>query len=154
MVRARDGLDVPVDTVGDDRPDEVRRVEAAFFLLSPEEPPGRHLRTLAAIAGRIDEDPFLDEWRKAPTELALKEVLIKNDRFLALTLSDDGPTAALLGRPLKDVRLPSGVLVALVHRDGAVTVPSGGTVLRAGDRLTILGDPDGIHALERTMREI
>ena len=152
MVRARDGLDVPVDTVGDDRPDEVRRVEAAFFLLSPEEPPGRHLRTLAAIAGRIDEDPFLDEWRAAETEQGLKEVLLKNDRFLALTLLDTGPTAALVGRPLRDVRLPGGVLVALVHRDGEMAVPSGSTVLRAGDRITVLGEPDGVRELAATHR--
>jgi len=153
MVRARDGLDVPVDTVGDETPDEVRRVEAAFFLLSPEEPPGRHLRTLAAIAGRIDEDPFLDEWRAAPTEQGLKEVLLKNDRFLALTLDADGPTAPLVGRALKDLRLPSGTLVALVHRDGDIAVPSGSTVLHDGDRITVLGDPDGIRLLADAYRE-
>ena len=152
MVRSRSGLDVPVDTVGDDAPDDVRRVWAAFFLLSPVEPPGRHLRTLAAIASRIDEGPFMDEWRRAETEQGLKEVLLHNDRFLALTLGADGPTAPLVGRALRDVRLPGGVLVALVHRDGEIAVPSGSTVLRAGDRLTVLGDPGGIRDLAATYR--
>ncbi|MEO0559808.1 MAG: APC family permease [Bacteroidota bacterium] len=40
MVRSRPGLIVGVDTTGDDRPDEDKRAYAAFFLLSPEEPPG------------------------------------------------------------------------------------------------------------------
>ncbi|MEM0964231.1 MAG: amino acid permease [Bacteroidota bacterium] len=152
IVRSRAGLDVPVDTVGDEAPDDMERVEAAFFLLSPEEPPGRHLRTLAAIASRIDEDPFLDEWRAAGTEQDLKEVLIRNDRFLALSLDASGPTAPLVGRALKDLRLPAGVLVALVHRDGDIAVPSGATVLQDGDRITVLGDPEGIHTLSRTYR--
>ncbi|WP_420456698.1 amino acid permease [Rubrivirga sp.] len=151
IVRSQAGLAVRVDTTGDAQADADRTVHAVFFLLSPQEPPGRHLRTLASLASRIDEPPFLDDWRAAETEQDLKEVLLHNDRFLALTVRDDGgPTAPLVGRALRDVRLPSGVLIALVHRDGAITVPGGATVLRAGDRLTILGDPDGIAQLEAT----
>ena len=152
MVRLRDGVEVPIDTVGDDRPDATRTVWAAFFLLSPEEPPGRHLRTLAALASRIDEGPFLDDWRRAATEQDLKEVMLHNDRFLALTLDPDGATAPLVGRALKDLRLPAAVLVALVHRDGQIAVPSGSTVLCAGDRVTVLGDPEGIRQLAATYR--
>ncbi|MAQ92884.1 amino acid transporter [Rubrivirga sp. SAORIC476] len=152
IVRSQSGLSIGVDTVGDERPDTDHTVYAVFFLLSPKEPPGRHLRTLASIASRIDEAPFMDDWRAADTEQDLKEVLLHNDRLLALALTGDGPTADLVGRALKDVPLPRGVLVALVHRDGAVAVPSGATVLRRGDRLTILGDPAGIAALEARMR--
>ena len=153
MARARDGVAVPIDTVGDEAPDDIKTVEAAFFLLSPTEPPGRHLRTLAAIAGRIDEAPFLDEWRAAETEQDLKEVLLKNDRFLSLTVGADGPTAGLAGRPLRELHLPPGVLVALVHRDGAAVVPSGATSLRPADRLTIIGDADGIRQIAARYRD-
>ena len=153
IVRSRTGLSVGVDTTGDARPDEDRDVYAVFFLLSPKEPPGRHLRTLANLAGRIDEAPFLDEWRAAETEQDLKEVLLRNDRFLALTVRREGPTAELAGRALRDLRLPAGVLVALVHRAGRIAVPGGSTVLRVGDRLTILGDADGIGQLAAAYRE-
>ncbi len=153
IVRSRSGLHVRVDTTGDYRPDADRDVHAVFFLLSPVQPPGRHLRTLASLASRIDESPFLDHWRDAETEQDLKEVLLHNDRLLSLAVTGTGPTAPLVGRALKDVALPRSVLVALVHRNGTVAVPSGGTVLRAGDRLTILGDPDGIAALEATYHE-
>ncbi|MEO0559809.1 MAG: TrkA C-terminal domain-containing protein [Bacteroidota bacterium] len=80
-------------------------------------------------------------------------MLLHNDRFLALSLKRDGPTAALVGKQLKEVRLPTGVLVALVHRDGDIAVPSGSTVLEAGDRLTMLGDPEGIRQLEVQYRK-
>ena len=152
LVRSRSGLAIPTDTTGDHQPDTQASVHAVFFLLSPETPPGRHLRTLASLASRIDDAPFLDDWQRAETEQDLKEVLIHNDRFLSLSIETDGATAALVGRPLKDVALPAGVLVALIHRDGEITVPSGATALRAGDRLTILGEPEGIRQLEDTYR--
>ena len=152
MVRSQTGLPVPVDTTGDDQADAAEPVHAVFFLLSPEEPPGRHRRTLASLASRIDDPPFMTEWRAAVTEQDLKEVLIHNDRTLSLHLRDDGPTVVLVGRALRDLRLPPHTLVALVHRDGAIAIPSGSTVLQAGDRLTILGDPAGIRQLEETYR--
>ncbi len=152
IVRSQSGLPVPVDAAGDARPDDAERVHAVFFLLSPEEPPGRHLRTLASLASRIDEAPFLDDWRRAQTEQDLKEVLLHNDRTLALTLRPDGPAAPLVGRALREVSLPAGVLVALVHRDGQFVVPGGATVLKAGDRLTVLGEPDGIRQLTERFR--
>ena len=152
IVRSRTGLPVPQGAIGEARPDTDERVLGRVLPAQPEEPPGLHLRTLAALASRIDEAPFLDEWRAAQTEQDLKEVLIHNDRTLALTLRREGPTAALVGRALKEVRLPQGVLVALVHRAGRIAVPGGSTVLEAGDRLTIIGEPEGIRALAAEYR--
>ncbi len=43
-------------------------VYAFFFLVSPEDHPGRHLRTLANLANRVDEDTFLESWINAPDE--------------------------------------------------------------------------------------
>ena len=147
LVRTRAPLAIPIDTTGDAHPNADARVHALFVLLSPLNPPGRHLRTLAALARRIDDDPFLDDWLRAETEQGLKEVLIHNDRFLALTLDRDGPLSELIGRPLRDVPLPRGVLVALVHRGDEIAVPGGGTVLEAGDRLTVIGDAAGVKAV-------
>lgn len=46
---------------------------------------------------------------------------------------------------------PAGALVALVRRRGETLVPRGATVLEAGDRLTILGDPGGLRELRRRL---
>ena len=43
--------------------------------------------------------------------------------------------------------MPEGSLVALIRRKGETIIPSGVTVLQAGDRLTIIGDAHGIEEL-------
>jgi trk system potassium uptake protein TrkA len=43
-----------------------------------------------------------------------------------------------LGKTLKMLRLPAGILIGCVIRDTAVIVPQGGTELRLGDRLVLL----------------
>ena len=131
-----------------DQPDlEGEPVYAALFLVSPEDPPGAHLRTLANIAGRIDEGDFLDAWLAARTEQELKEVLLRNDRYLSLALAPGGATAALVGKALRETAFPAGTLVALIRRDGMSTVPSGSTILQAGDHITVIGEAGGIRAL-------
>ena len=145
MVRCRSGVCIQFE--GDRIAPADEPVHAIFFLISPEEPPGRHLRTLANIASRIDEAPFMEQWLQAENEQALKQALLRHDRYLDLELDDEGPTEPFVGRALRELRLPEGVLVALIHRDGHMMVPRGGTVLEAGDHLTLIGDTRGIHRL-------
>ena len=40
--------------------------------------------------------------------------------------------------------MPEGTLVALVSRGAGTIVPGGSTVLKEGDRLTVIGDPAGL----------
>ena len=47
------------------------------------------------------------------------------------------PTSGLVQKPLSEVNMPPGALVAAVIRDGKVTIPSGKTVVMPGDRLVI-----------------
>ena len=144
MARHRAGLAMDFD--GDGLPDgDGEPVHAIFFLLSPEDPPGMHLRTLANIASRIDEDGFMGQWLGAAGEQDLKETLLAHDRFLSLAVATSGPTAVLAGRALRDLRFPEGTLVALVRRGGRIAVPRGSTVLEAGDQITVIGDAGGIR---------
>lgn len=126
---------------------EEHRVRALFFLVSPESDARQHLRMLAQIAERVDDEDFAAAWAAAPDERALRETLLREERFQSLRLSTEGATAPLVGRALRDVSIPPGCLVAVVHRDDEALIPRGDTVLRAGDRLTIIGEPDGIRAL-------
>ena len=147
LVRSLEGiaLDTAIEDLSGSEP-----VYAIFFLVSPENSTSGHLRILAGIAGRIDEEDFMDEWRAAGDEQALKETLLHNERYLSLRLGDTGPAAALVGKALRELRLPAGTLVALVRRRGRLLVPSGTTVLEAGDRVTLIGDPKGIAELYAT----
>lgn len=51
---------------------------------------------------------------------------------------------ALDGLPLRDLRLPSDVLVLEILRDGQVIVPHGFSTLRLSDELTLVGSPNSL----------
>ncbi len=120
------------------------------MLISGESDPGQHLRILAQLAGRMEDETFMNEWMASADEQALKEALLRDDRFLSLELKTGTPSESLIGSPLKDLHMPEGSLVALIRRRGETLVPRGGTVLREWDRLTILGEPAGLAELSRT----
>ncbi len=46
-------------------------------------------------------------------------------------------TSALVGRPLAQVKMPAGALVAAVIKNGRVLIPSGNTVVEPGDLMVI-----------------
>ena len=122
-------------------------IHAFFYLISPNENPGQHLRILAQIAGRIDDENFLKDWLDASDEQELKEILLRDERFLSLRIRNNTPSSVFIGRTLKDIRMPEDCLVALIRRRGETIVPRGLTVLLEGDRLTIIGDAQGIEQL-------
>lgn len=49
------------------------------------------------------------------------------------------------GRLVRDLRLPSDVLLLEISRDGQAIVPHGYTRLRHGDELTVVGKPDSLR---------
>lgn len=122
-------------------------VRAVFFLVSGEADPGRHLRILAQLAARVEDDGFMEDWLADEDEQDLKETLLRDDRFLNIVLQKNTKSGQLIGRALKDIDMPEGSLVALIRRHGNIIVPRGRTRLEAGDRLTIIGEADGIAEL-------
>jgi len=145
LVRARQGVEIDE---GGDGP-----IHALMFLVSPEADPGRHLRILAQLASRIDEDGFMADWLAADSEQRLKEALIREERMLALRLHREGRSATLIGRRLSDLGLPEGTLIAMIRRAGELVIPSGATTLLEGDRLTVIGRPEGIAELRAAYGE-
>lgn len=123
------------------------RIHAVFFLVSPEPSPGNHLRILAEIVARVAQEDFMDEWLSVPDEQHLKEAILRNERFLSLRLQQNTPSAVLIGRPLREADLHQASLVALIHRHPVILVPHGDTILREGDRLSIVGDPEAIREI-------
>ena len=144
LVRSRAGVTF-ADTgmehtpAADDAP-----VHAVFVLVSGVSDPGRHLRILAHLAGRVELDDFIPQWLAAEDEQELKEILLRDDRFLSIEIKVGTPSEALIGRALKEIRMPEGSLIALIHRSGETLVPRGATVLRERDRLTVIGGPEGL----------
>ena len=116
-------------------------------MISPNDNPGQHLRILAQIAGRVDDENFIKDWLVAIDEQELKEILLRDERFLSLRIQANSPSSMLIGRSLVEIRMPKGSLVALIRRKGETIIPRGQTVLEEGDRLTIIGDAHGIEEL-------
>lgn len=122
-------------------------IRALFFLVSGTADPGQHLRILAQLAGRIEDEAFLSRWLASRHEQDLKETLLRDERFLSLRVAAGTASEPLMGLALRDIRLPEGSLVALIRRGGQSIVPRGSTVLLDGDRLTVIGEPEGLRAI-------
>ena len=142
IVRANNGVEICYNDPLTMSDEEVRNtVNALFFLVSPAEDSARHLRILAQIAGKVDEDSFAEEWRNAKDEQHIKESLLHDDRFISLIVGSNEKTKPLAGKAIKDIKIPEGCLIALLQREGRIIAPGGKTVLENEDRLTIIGEP-------------
>lgn len=143
LVRAKNGVHIKLD--GTAHPD--KSVFALIFLVSPLDQPTQHLRILAQIAGHVDDDYFQKKWLRAKTEQQLKEVLLRDERSISLTVRAQSKTSILIDQKLLKVDFPENSLVALLNRKGKVIVPRGNITFKEKDRLTIIGDPDAIEEI-------
>lgn len=129
--------------------DEQQDVHAIFFLVSPDGNPGQHLRILAQIATRVDEDDFSRDWAAAADEKELKQILFRGEYFHLLELKAGTKTEHLIGRSLQEAQFPHGILIAVIWRDGKNIVPQGDTQMLEGDFLTIIGNPEDLVRLRK-----
>ncbi len=58
-------------------------------------------------------------------------------------------TSDLVGKPLKEVKLPQGVLLGAIVREGEMICPRGSTVVQAKDRVVLFAAEDAIREVER-----
>lgn len=135
------------DEDGGDGTTRSRRVKALIFLVSPEGAMTQHLRILAELATQVEEGDFMRRWRWAEGEHELKEALLRHEWFVTVEIESSGPAHGLDGRRIRDIDWPPNTLVALVRRNGHAIFPRGGTRLRQGDRLTIIGPPEEVEEL-------
>jgi amino acid transporter/mannitol/fructose-specific phosphotransferase system IIA component (Ntr-type) len=149
LVRCPKGVPVPVGDVFGGPESAACDTYAIFFLVSPDKNPGQHLRLLAELAGRVDQDEFIASWLEAGDEQRLKEILLRSDRYASLPVTRGTATEPLIGRPLRETSFPEGCLVAIIRRQGETIVPRGSTVVLEGDWLTVIGSTRGIGELRR-----
>jgi|FLYL01.1.fsa_nt_gi trk system potassium uptake protein TrkA len=75
-------------------------------------------------------------------------VTFKDTDAEAIELEVDSGSPAV-GRSLLELGMPRGAVVGGILRDGQTLVPSGSTVVQAGDRVIFFAMPDCIGAVER-----
>lgn len=147
LIRSREGMHPKVWDEWYARHKIDQKVYAVFFLVSPDENPAQHLRFLSQIAGRVEDPNFLESWMSAIDEQELKEVLLRDERFLSIMLRKNSKSQSLIGSYIRDLDIPEGSLIAMIRRDRKTIVPRGKTILEEGDRLTVIGEPKGINEL-------
>lgn len=150
LVRSKPGISIEVFDPLSHEVEEVKIVHGLFFLVSPENNPTQHLRILAKIAGRVDDDDFLPKWETARDEHELQESILYDEQFLSVLVSKQLNTGVLIGKEIKSLLIPDGCLVTTIRRDGKAIIPKGFTVIKEQDRLIIMGDPNGINEFRKT----
>ncbi len=153
LARVPNGVHVVVDHNLTDHGHD-QSIFAVIFLVSPEEDAAQHLRILAQVAQHVDDPNFMPQWLETENEQALKHILLHEERFMSLLLERETPSAALIGRPVREMQLPEGCLVAVVNRGDEVIIPRGDTRLEQADRLTIVGLPESITRIREQYQSV
>ena len=58
-------------------------------------------------------------------------------------------TARLVGTPIREAKLPDGVIVGAIVRDGKVIIATGDTVLEKDDHVVLFAASDDVRDVER-----
>lgn len=72
-----------------------------------------------------------------------------SDGFGEIIEAEAMETSILVGPPLREAKLPDGVIVGALVRDGEVIIPRGDTVVRANDRVVIFAAADAVKKVEK-----
>jgi len=153
LVRIKDGLLLNKLTEKDVKNADKQKLYAIIFFLSPKENSGQHLRILAHLAEMVGSKTFIERWNAAENEEEIKEILLRDERFIRLQLSKDNATGELIGKMIKDVDLPGDSLITIIRSNNKIKIPHGITVLQEGDELSIIGEKEDIDKVKKLMKK-
>lgn len=123
----------------------VARVQNPWFLDHDEVPYRSALDVdLIVSPGRLTAYEIAKHIEQ-PEALAFVEFARGRVQMRQFRLDDSGPYT---GKPLRDLTLPSGVLIAAVTRSDTTMIPKGEDSLVAGDRVVLIGRTDALDALD------
>jgi len=148
LIRIKYGL--PFDRVNleSNQKDLDEKLHSLIYLMSSAQRSGQHLRILAHLAEMIDVIDFKERWLKAKDEAELREILLRDERFINLRLSEDDPTKELIDKRIRDLDLPGSTLITVIKREGSIIYAHGTTRLKKGDRLSLIGEKTDIKEVK------
>jgi len=117
--------------------------------VSSEQHSGSHLRILAHIAEMVDTRHFMQRWLSASNERELREIMLRDEHFINLYISKDNSTSSMIGKEIKNIMLPGDSLIAIVERGGELVIPHGDTVIREGDKISVIGSNEAIDQVKQ-----
>lgn len=95
---------------------------------------------IRAMSPLLSTAIILDNLVRRPNALSLFTELDASKDVREVTIGNP----QMADRPLKDLQLPGDCLISMVRRNGETFIPHGDTVLRQGDILTLMGDPEHV----------
>ncbi|MEE2691693.1 MAG: Trk system potassium transporter TrkA [Pseudomonadota bacterium] len=112
-----------------------------------------------AVSEAVGIDRFID-----PRATTVSTILqhIRRGRIKGVYSLSDGQaeivdaialeTSPLVNKPLREAHLPEGVMIGAVFREGKVSMPTGDTVINAGDRIVLMALRDYVKDVEQMFR--
>lgn len=152
LVRFREGIQVSekyFETAEEGGKGGKSTLKGMIFLVSSAEKSTQHLRILAHLAGRMDTDDFRGRWLEAEDEAELREILLRDERFINIELKKESEAGSMIGKKVSELDLPGDSLITLIKRDEMMIFPQGDTKLMENDEMYIIGSKDDIQELSR-----
>jgi hypothetical protein len=118
----------------------------------------RRLRSLETDLARTEEQ--MDELRKDFEKERIDKGCLQG---LRADLETGGGTivqavlgkeSSMVGKRLKDIKLPEDTLLGTIVRDDKIVIPDGQTLLQAGDKVTLLGKTEDVEKVVEQMNAI
>lgn len=116
----------------------------------------QHTDRYESLINYLDIDVIVN-----PKQLTAGEILkyVRKGRIHAVTKLQESEAevieleaiadAPIVGSPLKSVAMPSGALVGAILREGKMLIPTGSSIIGAGERVIVFALPEAIEKIER-----
>lgn len=153
LIRIKEGLPFENINLEDNHQNMDDDLTSLIYLMSSSNDSGQHLRILAHMAEMIDTFDFKERWLNARDEAEIREILLRDERFINLKIKDHGPTSDMIDKQVKDLNLPGSTLITVIKRNGSIIYAHGTTKLKTGDRLSLIGEKDDIKDLKEAYKE-
>jgi len=153
LVRLYDGIKIDREEFEDVSSEEKKDglIHCMIYLISSRKKSGQHLRIIAHLAEMIDSIDFYERWMSAGDEAELREILLRDERFINITLKKNDITATMIDKSVKELELPGESLITLIRREGKIIFPHGKSTLKENDELSIIGDKSDIKEMKKMM---
>jgi mannitol/fructose-specific phosphotransferase system IIA component (Ntr-type) len=153
LVRIPESISVSTegfDVLDEEQTGEVESLCAMIFLVSSTKHSSQHLRIIAHLAEMIDNRHFIERWKGATNESELREILLRDERFINITVTQNNETRKLIGKQIMEIDLPGQSLITILKRNGDIKIPHGHTLLQQGDELSIIGEVQDIQEIRNS----
>lgn len=152
--------DVVVAVTGDDEDNLVicqmakRKFNVPRTIARINNPKNERIFKLLGIDATVSStDVILSHIEEEIPEYSLVHLLKLKQADIEMIEAKVAPTSQAAGKPLKDLTFPKDSVISLVIRDGSVILPTGDTVLMAGDEVVALTKIPSEAALRRLLLE-